>query len=373
MHPTIHCKVIRHSHVFQPGNIIELRNEVVGKSESEPVTGYLVTDTGNGSSGIIPIDAVDIISGGLDRQEAYFGKCLLTRVTNFSKGKRGSKKAALAEIGIVKPEKVRIIHYPDCQQLVFYMPKYAYEAGDFRVINACSGEILEEKPVRTKMNGGTMMLVNTLPYPPGFYTIEADWPGGWTHRIQFIKFTQGFPNTNYDDAPDNVRRAIRGEELHLVPPLKEKPAKRQSVIVPKKPEPGYQHPPGNVRIIQNDHEYRLFDSNGVEMDSGIDREAFKMNVLKQFVPILEYTQEGRGGIIFYKEKDISIRFDWEFGGGNAIVVIYIPEVQYWEAQTGTPLSRRDEILTFLCKQVIRDEAPGGKYKIYSNSVSILRG
>jgi hypothetical protein len=54
------------------------------------------------------------------------------------------------------------------------------------------------------------------------------------------------------------------------------------------------------------------------------------------------------------------------------VVIYIPEVEFWEAQTSTPLSRRDEILTFLCNQVIRDEAPGGKYKIYANSISILR-
>jgi hypothetical protein len=371
MHPTIRCKVTRHSHVFQPGNIIELRNRVLEKTESQPVTGYFVPDTGDGSPGMIPFDAVEAVRDGLEKQEAYYGKCLLTCVSNFYKDTQGDEQAAKAEIGIVKPENVRIIHYPDCQQLVFHMPKYAYDAGLFKITNACSEEILEEKPVSSRLNGSTMLLVNTLPYPPGFYIIEADWPGCWTHRIQFIKFTEGFPNTGYENAPANVRQAIKGEEVHLLPPIKEERVKKGPTIK-HKPEPGYQHPPGNVQMIQNDYEYRLFDSNGVEMDSGIDREAFKRDILKQFVPVLEYTQSGRGGIIYYKERDIKIRFDWEFGGGNAIVVIYIPEVQYWEAQTKTPLSRRDEILTFLCKQVIRDEAPGAKYKIYSNSISILR-
>ena len=83
-------------------------------------------------------------------------------------------------------------------------------------------------------------------------------------------------------------------------------------------------------------------------------------------------QDGRGGSIYYTEGAIKIQFGWEFGGGNAVVILFIPETKYWEAQTGTPLSRRDGILKFLCDQVIRDQAPGCKYKIYENSISILR-
>jgi hypothetical protein len=376
MEATIRCKITRHTHVFQPGNVVEVRRRVLEKSETQPESGYYIPDTGDGTPGTIPLGATEPVTDAPAVEEAYYGKCVLTSVSNGWQDAVGSTGEGQA--GSIKPENVRVIHYPDCQQLVFHMPRYAWDAGTFRLTNACSQEVIEEKPVRERLNGGTMILTNTLPYPPGFYTIEASWPDGWTHRIRFIKFVEGFPKAPYGQAPANIFRAIRNEEVHLLPLPEETPGPEPTTSGYRVPEynaereRGYASPACSLHTMYDRDDQRSRDYSGIEGNAGIDVEKFKNEIMSRFFPKLEYTQDGRGGSIYYIEGAIKIEFGWEFGGGNAVVILFIPETKYWEAQTGTPLSRRDEILKFLCEQVIRDQAPGCKYKIYENSISILR-
>ncbi|SDF35553.1 hypothetical protein SAMN04487996_11093 [Dyadobacter soli] len=334
------------------------------------MSGYFVPDIGNGTPGIIPLDAAEPLTDAPAPEEAYYGKCVLTSVSNF--WQNPAENTAPSPTGMVEPEKVRVIHYPDCQQLVFHMPQYAWDAGTFRLTNACSEEIIEEKPVRQRLNGGTMILTNTLPYPPGCYTIEADWPDGWTHRIQFIKFTEGFPKFPFENAPANFRRAIRNEEVHLL--YEPEPEIREGYTADGRPIPDtsfrrdddwdYTSPACSLHIARDSDDDRFLDYTGIEK--------LKKQLMSRFIPKLEYTQDGRGGSIYYKEGEISIQFGWEFGGGNTVVIIFIPETKYWEAQTGTPLSRRDEILDFLCQQVIRDQARGCHPVMYDDAISIVR-
>lgn len=376
MEATIRCKITRHIHVFQPGNIVEVRRRILEKSENQPESGYFIPDIGDGTPGIIPLDAAEPMSGQAPMEDAYYGQCVLTSVSNFWTD--NAEKTDEGREGSIKPVNVRVVHYPDCQQLVFHMPQYAWDAGTFRLTNACSQGVIEERPVRERLNGSTMILTNTLPYPPGFYTIEAGWPDGWTHRIQFIKFTEGFPKAPYGKAPANIFHAIRNEEVHLLPLPEEPPAPENTGYGTRIPgylpdrESGYASPACSLHMMYDRDDERSRDYNGFETERGIDVEKFKKEIMSRFFPRLEYTQDGRGGSIYYTEGAIKIQFGWEFGGGNAVVILFIPETKYWEAQTGTPLSRRDEILKFLCEQVIRDQAPGCTYKIYDNSISILR-
>jgi len=376
MEATIRCKIIRHTHVFQPGNVVELRRRILEKSEHQPESGYFIPDQGDGTPGIIPLDAAEPLTAAPVPEEACFGKCVLTSVTNFWQDAPG--RTGEGQAGSIKPVNVRVVHYPDCQQLVFHMPQYAWDAGTFRLTNACSEEIIEEKPVRDRLNGGTMILTNTLPYPPGFYTIEANWPDGWTHRIQFIKFTEGFPKAPYEKAPANIFRAIKNEEVHLLPLPEEKPYPgftENGIRIPYHsagPEPdSYASPACGLHAHDRD-DPRSRDYHGVEKNGEIDVENFKREIMSQFFPKLEYTQNGRGGSIYYIEGAVKIEFGWEFGGANTVVILFIPKEQHWEAQTGTPLHRRDEILQFLCEQVIRDQAPGCRAVMYDEAISIVR-
>lgn len=88
-------------------------------------------------------------------------------------------------------------------------------------------------------------------------------------------------------------------------------------------------------------------------------------------PRLEYWQEGRGGTVNYIAGETTIKFDWEFGGGDAVALIFVPEEQYWEAQTKTPLSQREAILEFTAQQVVEDKAPGCFYSISGGILEIL--
>lgn len=372
MEPVIRCKIIRHTHVFQPGNVVEVRRRIIEKSENQPVSGYYIPDIGDGTPGTIPLDAAEPVADNAIPGDSYYGKCVLTSVSNYYKnpGEAGSS----LQTGIIKPENVRIIHYVDCQQLVFHMPAYAWDAGTFRLTNTCSGEVLEEKPVRDRLNGGTMILTNTLPYRPGFYAIEADWPDGRAHRISFIKFSEGFPKAPFENATAAMLRAIRNEEVHLY----------------SEPGPSYSSPPCLLPLVQHSDDQRLRDYQGIDSTttptengekvyptSGISathptEENLAVRPTSGIFPTLEYTQSGRGGSIYYHEGPIRISFGWEFGGGSAVAILFMPETKHWEAQTGTPLARRDEILRFVCEQVIRDQAPGCRYEICENSISIVR-
>ena len=70
-----------------------------------------------------------------------------------------------------------------------------------------------------------------------------------------------------------------------------------------------------------------------------------------------------------------INLVYELAMSPAIAIIGIPEPQYWEAQTKTPLSQRTAILEFIGEQVINDQVGGvGHIEIeQDNIMTIYRG
>ncbi len=88
-------------------------------------------------------------------------------------------------------------------------------------------------------------------------------------------------------------------------------------------------------------------------------------------PQLTYSENGRCGYIYYQERFKEIPFYYEFGGGDCQLCISIPAIEKWEKETNTPLSRRDEILNFIGKTVIKDKYSfGRRYEIADNWINI---
>lgn len=85
-----------------------------------------------------------------------------------------------------------------------------------------------------------------------------------------------------------------------------------------------------------------------------------------------YSQSGRGGTITYQDGETDIPLDWEFGGGNCVVIIFVPTEAQWEKATGLPLSERLPVLEFVAQQVIRDQAPSCRYEISDPWIEIVR-
>ena len=83
---------------------------------------------------------------------------------------------------------------------------------------------------------------------------------------------------------------------------------------------------------------------------------------------LEYINEGRGGYVVYKDKKNELKVFYEFGGGNCIVIIYVPSIAEWVNKTKINVDERERVLTFIAEQSIKDQAPSCNYKIYVTSL-----
>lgn len=89
------------------------------------------------------------------------------------------------------------------------------------------------------------------------------------------------------------------------------------------------------------------------------------------LPCLSYSEKGRYGYVTYQDGLTDIPFYYEFGGGDCQLSITIPDKTNWEKETNTPLSRRDEILHFVGKNVIKDKYSfGRRYEIVDNWINI---
>lgn len=82
-----------------------------------------------------------------------------------------------------------------------------------------------------------------------------------------------------------------------------------------------------------------------------------------------YDEQGRSGNIIYIEDNQQCKFWYEFGGGNCIVYINLPQDKSWLAETGWPLMRKNEIVTYIANQVKKDKMKSAYFIISEDSIS----
>ena len=87
---------------------------------------------------------------------------------------------------------------------------------------------------------------------------------------------------------------------------------------------------------------------------------------------LEYVNEGRGGYVIYKDEQGEIRLFFEYGGGNCVVIIYVPSTSEWTSKTKRSLTQRETVLTFVAEKSIKDQAPNCHYVISDICIEIFK-
>lgn len=87
---------------------------------------------------------------------------------------------------------------------------------------------------------------------------------------------------------------------------------------------------------------------------------------------LEYINQGRSGYILYKDTDTEFRLFFEMCGGDCIVAVCIPTIDEWISKTNKPLSERINILTFIAKQLIKDQAPNCTYILSDRFIEVMK-
>lgn len=87
---------------------------------------------------------------------------------------------------------------------------------------------------------------------------------------------------------------------------------------------------------------------------------------------VQYINQGRGGTIIYKDDNGSINLSFEFGGGDCVVIIFVPTAANWIKETSRKTEERLPILNFIAAQCINDQAPHCYYELSDNWIEIFR-
>lgn len=87
---------------------------------------------------------------------------------------------------------------------------------------------------------------------------------------------------------------------------------------------------------------------------------------------LSYSNNGRSGYVVYKDNKGELSFYYEFGGGDCIAIIDIPSVNKWESYTKRPLAERETIISFIGRQTVNDQSPGGFYWLLASAIEICK-
>lgn len=74
---------------------------------------------------------------------------------------------------------------------------------------------------------------------------------------------------------------------------------------------------------------------------------------------LSYTSEGRFGHVQYQSAVAQFSLYYEFGGGDCVAMIEVPNANQWVERTGLPLTRRDDVLRWIGERVVKDQTTGG--------------
>ncbi|MEZ5945854.1 MAG: hypothetical protein R3C13_08645 [Hyphomonas sp.] len=223
--------------------------------------------------------------------------------------------------------KASFVRYPGCQQLNLWLPADGPHNYTRLAIHGPGGTV-EDGPISDRLNGRIQILTDTLPWPPGRYTVAITHRDGWHHTLTLEKLEEG--------------------------------------VAPPAPEPPPLPPSSDQPIIYRDGFGRELPNEDLEMRA----KAFD-KLMSDFRRHLEFEGNFRAGTIIYVDGAIRIPFSHEMCGGGVHFSIDVPPPARWEAVTGRPLADRDGIIDFLAAETQRRQCPSWRYKIHDDRIDYM--
>lgn len=229
-----------------------------------------------------------------------------------------------------QPMQARFVHYPDCQQLIVWLPDYGRAYGRLQIVERSSGNATHDGPVTDWLNGSIQLLFDTVPIAPGDYTLTVEHPNGWRHQLEFRKLAVG-------------------------------------VALPAAPQPEPAPPvldlDANQPLVYRDGFGKVIPDEAAEL-----RARAREQLVRVFTRRVEYEGNFRSGYVVYIEGETRFKLVHEMGGGGCHCYIELPTAAQWEAHTGTAAGRRDEIVAWIAERVQREQAASWRYEIRADAI-----
>ena len=224
------------------------------------------------------------------------------------------------------PENIKFVQYPDCQQLIIWLPAHYQTYANIQIIDSGSGEIFMDDKIENVVSGSIQILINAMKIPNGSWKIRIFCNSGGYHEIAISKGQLG-------DRTAHHEAWVPEAELHT-----------EAIV------------------------YR--DGFGVEIpnfDLELRQKTIERTIDKVFRTV-SFINKGKEGEVVYAEGNRTIRFFVELGGGAVLFYINIPSVSDWEKATGFELDRRSEIIEFVASETLKHQAPTSTFTIDDDTI-----
>ena len=266
--------------------------------------------------------------------DSWFGTIDILSIQNIPSIDRNPE----SEMLLFEDKNIRFVHYPDCQQMIIWLPEY-YSNYDYLLIRKKkTEEIIFEKKVSEVINGSIQIIIDSLFILPGAYELIITNISGDKHIIEFIKRDEDYI-------------------LPIAPGENQSASSLQKLLNEIEAE---EHEP----IIYRDGTGKILPNEDLEL-----RAKILNDIVGKFTRRVEYEGNLRAGSIIYIEGDKRVKFDTEMGGGNCLFFVFIPTSEQWEKATKLPLSERVNILEFIAISANRDQASSCYYEITEDYIT----
>lgn len=217
-----------------------------------------------------------------------------------------------AEDLLLTENHIKIVHYPDCQQLIIWLPEYHGLYEDIAINDVHSGLNIYSQKISDVVGGSIQIIIDTLFIYPGEFVMTISKIDGLQHNITFVKYKEGVMPEIPENAPDEPIDFDK-------PPI----------------------------------EYRDGFGNVLPNEDLLLREKLIGDMVKKFSRKLLFDGNGRSGSVTYLEGDKKVSFESEIGGGDCIFFIHVPDEENWLNKTGFELNERNDILQFVAENTLR--------------------
>jgi hypothetical protein len=79
-------------------------------------------------------------------------------------------------------------------------------------------------------------------------------------------------------------------------------------------------------------------------------------------------KKGRSGQVRVAIEGQCVQLDWEFGGGDCIAFVVVPDPERWLGTAPYSAYPRSDFLNGLAREIARQECPGARFEIGRDGV-----
>lgn len=122
----------------------------------------------------------------MPEKESFYGEAWIDAIKNIHTDELKNQ-----ECKHMDESNVSFVHYPDCQQLIVWLPEYYNNYSTISIVDSDSEENIFQNNINDIISGGTEIIIDSLFIRPGNFVVSIQANCGLTHEIYFNKLKEG--------------------------------------------------------------------------------------------------------------------------------------------------------------------------------------